>query len=144
MYTLKLHLFQVDPIVNALSGLLEEDWSASFSYKIAEILEVLEPHAYRQKRATDKLVIAHARRDEDNNVIRPKDEDGNIIEGQVEITDMNKFNEELSILLNEEISINVPVRISLEEFGDREIKGAVIQNLKPLLSQLQEVEKIEE
>jgi hypothetical protein len=95
-----------DEAITALNSLIEMDINASAAFKLTRIIKelssIVEDKVKMEKRILDKWT----QKDEEGNVVPATDEEGNIIEGAVNIIDPNAFTEEMTILLDTENDIS--------------------------------------
>lgn len=111
--------------IEALNSLIEMDINAGTAFKltriIKEISSIVEDKLSTEKKILDKWV----EKDEDGNIVRPKDEDGNEIIDTVNITNMDEFSKEMTDLMEVENKINFET-INFEDLG---LKTAKIKDL---------------
>lgn len=89
-----------DDTINALNTLIDLDINAAAAFRltriIKEISSILEDKIKMETRVLDKWTA----KDENGNHTPAKGEDGNIIEGAVNITDSTSFSKEMESLLD--------------------------------------------
>lgn len=89
-----------DEAIGAINQLVEMDINASSAFRLTRIIKelssIVEDKVKMEKRILDKW----SQKDEEGNVLPAKDDQGNVIEGAVNITDPNEFTKEMSILLD--------------------------------------------
>ena len=89
-----------DDTINALNTLIDLDINATAAFRltriIKEISSILEDKIKMETRVLDKWTA----KDENGNHTPAKGEDGNIIEGAVNITDSSAFSKEMESLLD--------------------------------------------
>jgi hypothetical protein len=89
-----------DDTINALNTLIDLDINAAAAFRltriIKEISSILEDKIKMETRVLDKWTA----KDENGNHTPAKGEDGNIIEGAVNITDSSAFSKEMESLLD--------------------------------------------
>lgn len=111
--------------IEALNKLIDLDINASSAFKltrvIKEISSIVEDKLALEKRILDKYV----QRDEMGNPTPAKDNDGNLIEGAVNLNDPDQFTKEMSDLMNVEVTLNYD-KIKFEDLG---LKTAKIKDL---------------
>jgi hypothetical protein len=111
--------------VSALNMLMELDINASVAFKLSriirEISSIVDDKLKMEKKIFDKWVD----RDESGNPIPAKDADGNIVEGAVNITNVDEFSKEMSMLMD--IVNEIPY--DKINFEDLELKTAKVKDL---------------
>ena len=88
--------------MDSLDKLTDLDINAAIAFKltriIKEISSIVEDKVKMERRILDK----YSEKDEEGNIINPKDEQGNPIQGAVNITDMDSFSSEMKDLMEVE------------------------------------------
>lgn len=104
-------------------------------YKISKLKKTVAEHAQDFEESRQELVRKHAKKDEEGNPIPAKDGDGNTLDGQVQIEDMQSLYSDLFDLGQEDVSFDLPVQLSIEDFKDEDVKlkGEVMEGLLPIL-----------
>jgi hypothetical protein len=114
--------------MESLDKLTDLDINASIAFKltriIKEISSIVEDKVKMERRILDK----YSERDEEGNTINPKDEEGNPIQGAVNITDMDSFSSEMKDLMEVESEIGYE-RINFEDLN---LKTAKVKDLMKL------------
>ena len=86
--------------VAALNMLMELDINASVAFRLSriirEISSIVDDKVKMEKKIFDKWVD----RDEDGNPIPAKDAEGNLVDGAVNITNIDEFTREMSMLMD--------------------------------------------
>ena len=105
-----------DDTINALNTLIDLDINATAAFRLTRIIKelssILEDKMKMEKRVLDKWTT----KDELGNPTPAKGEDGNIIEGAVNISDSSAFSKEMEALL--EIDNEIPYdKIKFEELN---------------------------
>ena len=102
--------------IQALNTLIELDINATAAFRltriIKEISSIVDDKLKMEKRILDKWV----EKDEQGNIIRPKDENGNSIESAVNLTNPESFNSEMNNLMEIENEISYD-KIKFEELN---------------------------
>lgn len=111
--------------IEALNTLIELDINASSAFKltrvIKEISSIVEDKIKTEKRIFDKYVA----KDENGNPLPAKNENGDVIEGAVNINDPESFTKEMSDLMNVEVELNYD-KIDFDNLG---LKTAKVKDL---------------
>lgn len=111
--------------IEALNKLIDLDINASAAFKltrvIKEISSIVEDKLSMEKRILEKYV----QRDEWGNPTPVKDNSGNIVEGAINLSNPDEFTQEMSELMNVEVTLNYE-KIKFEDLG---LKTAKIKDL---------------
>ena len=114
--------------MESLNKLTDLDINAAIAFKltriIKEISSIVEDKVKMERRILDK----YSEKDEEGNIINPKDEQGNPIQGAVNITDMDNFSSEMKDLMEVESEIGYE-RINFEDLN---LKTAKVKDLMKL------------
>lgn len=114
--------------MESLDKLTDLDINAAIAFKltriIKEISSIVEDKVKMERRILDK----YSEKDEEGNIINPKDEQGNPIQGAVNITDMDNFSSEMKDLMEVESEIGYE-RINFEDLN---LKTAKVKDLMKL------------
>ena len=114
--------------MDSLHKLTDLDINAAIAFKltriIKEISSIVEDKVKMERRILDK----YSEKDEEGNIINPKDEQGNPIQGAVNITDMDSFSSEMKDLMEVESEIGYE-RINFEDLN---LKTAKVKDLMKL------------
>ena len=114
--------------MDSLDKLTDLDINAAIAFKltriIKEISSIVEDKVKMERRILDK----YSEKDEEGNIINPKDEQGNPIQGAVNITDMDNFSSEMKDLMEVESEIGYE-RINFEDLN---LKTAKVKDLMKL------------
>lgn len=132
---LTLKSYELNPLFEALQKLNERDWSPALGYKLSKIKKAVAPHVEDFEESRQELVQEYAKKDEDGNPIPAQDTDGNTLDGQVQIEDMQSLYSDLFDLGQEDVSFDLPVALAIEDFADEDVKlkGEVMEGLLPIL-----------
>ena len=89
-----------DDAIGAINQLIDMDINASTAFKSTRIIKELSSIVEDKVKMEKKILEKWTQKDEQGNVLPAKDDQGNIIEGAVNIIDPNAFTQEMSILMN--------------------------------------------
>jgi len=89
-----------DDAIGAINQLIDMDINASTAFKLTRIIKELSSIVEDKVKMEKKILEKWTQKDEQGNVLPAKDDQGNIIEGAVNIIDPNAFTQEMSILMN--------------------------------------------
>ena len=114
-----------DDTIGALNTLIDLDIDAKSAFRltriIKEISSILEDKLKMEKRILEKWV----QKDEQGNVVPVKDEQGEIVNGAVNITDPDSFSQEMSNLMDVENEIP----FEKIKFDDLNLQTAKVKDL---------------
>lgn len=114
--------------IQAINTLLGMDINASAAFKltriIKEISSIVDDKIKLEKRILDKWI----EKDELGNPIRPVDSDGNVVEGAVNITNIDSFTQEMSDLM----SVENEIPYEKLKFDDLKLATAKVKDLMKL------------
>lgn len=114
--------------VNALNFLIDLDIKASTAFRLSRIIKeissIVEDKLKMEKRILDKWV----ERDEDGNPKQALDNNGQVIEGAVNLTDPESFTQEMQSLMDVENEIP----FEKINFEDLELQTAKVKDLMKL------------
>ena len=102
--------------VGALNTLIELDINASTAFKLTRIIKELSSIVDDKLKMEKKIFDKWVERDENGEPVSPKNEDGTVVEGAVNITDIEKFTQEMEELMSVENEIPFET-ISFEDLG---------------------------
>ena len=111
--------------IEALNTLIELDINASAAFKLTRIIKqlssIVEDKLSMEKRILEKWV----EKDENGEIIRPKDQAGNIVEGAVNITNIEEFTKEMNDLM----SVENVIDFDKLNFEDLKLETAKVKDL---------------
>jgi len=111
--------------IEALNNLIELDINAVAAFKLTRIIKEISS-IVEDKLATEKKILEKfVEKDADGNTVRPKDENGNIVEDAVNITNVEEFSKEM----NELMSVDNEINFDKIKFEDLELKTAKVKDL---------------
>lgn len=114
-----------DDTITALNDLIDMDISAGTAFRLTRIIKelssIIEDKIKMEKRILDKWTV----KDESGNPVPAVDDDGNVVENAVRLSDPDKFSEEISNLMETENEIPYD-RINFEEL---QLKTAKVKDL---------------
>ncbi len=102
--------------IDALNKLIDLDINASVAFRLTRIIKevssIVDDKLKMEKRILDK----YSQKDDTGNVVVPKDDNGNPIQGAVSITNMEAFSSEMNDLMEVENEIAYE-RINFEDLN---------------------------
>jgi len=111
--------------IESINHLIGEDINATVAFKLMRIIKELSSIVEDKNKLEKKILDKWAKRDDEENPIVGKDQDGKEIEGSVELKDPKSFTEEmekLSLMENE-------IGFDKIKFEDLNLKTAKIKDL---------------
>jgi hypothetical protein len=111
--------------ISALNTLIELDIKAGAAFKLTRIIKELSSIVEDKLKMEKKILEKWVERDEEENPIIPKGQDGEPIEGTVSITNVEEFTKEMSELM--EIETELP--FDKIEFDDLGLTTAKVKDL---------------
>lgn len=91
--------------VQSLNILLEQDINAGVAFKLLRIVKHMSSIIEDKTSAEKKIIDKWSQKDEKGQYIKAKDENGNVIEDAILLTDLDGFSKDMSDLLNVENEI---------------------------------------
>jgi hypothetical protein len=114
-----------DDAITALNSLIEMDINASAAFKLSRIIKELSSIVEDKVKMEKKILEKWTMKDENGVVVPAKDENGNVIEGAVNIKDPNEFTKEMSELM--EVENTIP--FEKLKFDELDLKTAKVKDL---------------
>jgi hypothetical protein len=102
--------------IQSLNTLIDLDINASSAFRLARIIKELSSIVDDKLKMEKKILDKWVSKDESGNVIKPKDESGNEVEGGVNITNVEEFTKEMTSLMDIENEIPYD-KIKFEELN---------------------------
>jgi hypothetical protein len=111
--------------IEALNILIDLDINASVAFRLSRIIREISSIVDDKLKMEKKIFEKWSQKDDSGNTIPAKDEQGNIIEGAVNISNVEEFSKEMSMLMD------VVNEIPYEKvnFDDLDIKTAKVKDL---------------
>ena len=111
--------------IDALNNLIELDINASAAFKLTRIIKqlssIVEDKLTMEKRILEKWV----EKDENGEIVRPKDQEGNVVEDAVNITNVDEFTKEMNDLMMVENTLD----FEKLKFEDLKLETAKVKDL---------------
>lgn len=102
--------------IQSLNTLIDLDINASSAFRLARIIKELSSIVDDKLKMEKKILDKWVSKDESGNIIRPKDESGNDVDGGVNITNVDEFTKEMTSLMDIENEIPYD-KIKFEELN---------------------------
>jgi len=111
--------------IDALNNLIELDINATAAFRLTRIIKevssIVEDKLTTEKRILEKWV----EKDENGQVVKPKDQEGNFVEDAVNIINVQEFTKEM----NELMMIENEIKFDKIKFEDLNLQTAKIKDL---------------
>lgn len=111
--------------IEALNNLIELDINASAAFRLTRIIKdlssIVEDKLSMEKRILEKWV----EKDENGEIVRPKDQAGNVVEDAVNIVNVDEFTKEM----NELMSVENTLDFEKLNFDDLRLETAKVKDL---------------
>lgn len=133
---IKLKNFEIANILQVLGEIAQQDISEiKLSYRISKIARAFESHNKDIEEARNKYLEKYAKKDKNGEYVRPSNPDGSKNEESVVLSDPEAFQKELLSFMQEEVDVEVPMRLTLDELSRSNIKlaPALAGSLEPIL-----------
>lgn len=102
--------------IEALNKLIDLDINASIAFRLTRIIKELSSIVDDKVKMERRILDKYSQKDESGNVIQPLGNDGQPIQGAVNITDMESFTKEMSDLMELENEISYE-KVNFEELN---------------------------
>lgn len=107
--------------ISLINSILDKELPASVAFKLMKIVRDMTPIIEDKSKLESKILERWVERDEDGNLIRPLDGDGNPIPDSFKVKDIQGFNKEMYDLM--EVENELPYdKIEFESMGLDKIK----------------------
>ena len=111
--------------IEALNNLIELDINASSAFRLTRIIKdlssIVEDKLSMEKRILEKWV----EKDENGEIVRPKDQAGNVVEDAVNIVNVDEFTKEM----NELMAVENTLDFEKLNFDDLRLETAKVKDL---------------
>ena len=111
--------------IEALNNLIELDINASAAFRLTRIIKdlssIVEDKLSMEKRILEKWV----EKDENGEIVRPKDQAGNVVEDAVNIVNVDEFTKEM----NELMAVENTLDFEKLDFDDLRLETAKVKDL---------------
>jgi hypothetical protein len=111
--------------IDALNNLIELDINATAAFRLTRIIKEVSS-IVEDKLATEKRILEKwVEKDENDQVVRPKDQEGNFVEDAVNITNVQEFTKEM----NELMLVESEIKFDKIKFEDLNLQTAKVKDL---------------
>jgi hypothetical protein len=107
--------------VQSLNSLLEQDINAGVAFRLLRIVKHMSSIIEDKVSSEKKIIDKWSQKDENGQFIKAKDENGNVIDDAILLTDLDGFSKDMSDLLNVESEIPYD-KIRFEELNLQTVK----------------------
>jgi hypothetical protein len=111
--------------IQALNYLIELDINASVAFRLMRIIKELSSIVDDKLKMEKKILEKWVQRDEMGNPVSAKDENGNVVDGAVSITNVDEFTNEMSQLMD----IENEIPYDKINFDDLNLQTAKVKDL---------------
>ena len=111
--------------IESLNKLIDLDINASVAFRLTRIIKEVSSIVDDKVKMERRILEKFSEKDENGTIVQPKDEQGNVIPGSVNITNMDDFSREMSDLM--EIENEVPYEKI--NFDDLNLQTAKVKDL---------------
>lgn len=132
---MKLRNEQILNVFAGLNALGNEKFSAKLAWKISTARGALTPFVESLEKTMNDVRLKYAIRDEEGKVLSALDENGNAVQGTMQVSkeELPVLNNELLDLLSVETEVE-NVTLSISDFPDTlEISPNALESLRPIL-----------
>jgi len=114
-----------DDAIVSLNELIDMDINAVTAFRLSRIIKEISSIVEDKVKTEKKILDRWTMKDESGNILPAMDEEGNVIQGAVNIMDPDSFTREMSELMDTENQI----QYDKIKFEDLELKTAKVKNL---------------
>jgi len=111
--------------ISALNSLIDTDINATCAFRLTRIIKELSSIVEDKSKLEKKLIEKYTQKDESGNATQVLNEGGSVVEGAVNITDPEQFQNEMSDLM--EIENEIPYE--KVNFEDLKLETAKVKDL---------------
>lgn len=111
--------------ITALNSLIDTDINATCAFRLTRIIKELSSIVEDKSKLEKKLIEKYTQKDEDGNPTQVLNEDGSVVEGAVNITNPEQFQNEMADLM--EIENEIPYE--KVNFEDLKLETAKVKDL---------------
>jgi ribosomal protein L24 len=111
--------------ITALNLLIDTDINATCAFRLTRIIKELSSIVEDKSKLEKKLIEKYTQKDEQGNITQVLNEDGSVVEGAVNITNPEQFQNEMSDLM--EIENEIPYE--KVNFEDLKLETAKVKDL---------------
>ena len=105
-----------DETITSLNKLVDVDINASVAFKLMKIIKEISSIIEDKNKMEQMIISKYSEKDEDGNLVQPKDDKGNVIPGGVSIKNMEEFSSEMEDFMSIENEIGYD-RIDFEDLN---------------------------
>ena len=117
-----------DETITSLNKLVDVDINASVAFKLMKIIKEISSIIEDKNKMEQMIIGKYSEKDEDGNLVQPKDDKGNVIPGGVSIKNMEEFSSELEDFM----SIENEIGYDRIDFEDLNLKTSRVKDLMKL------------
>jgi hypothetical protein len=117
-----------DETITSLNKLVDVDINASVAFKLMKIIKEISSIIEDKNKMEQMIISKYSEKDEDGNLVQPKDDKGNVIPGGVSIKNMEEFSSEMEDFM----SIENEIGYDRIDFEDLNLKTSRVKDLMKL------------
>jgi len=117
-----------DETITSLNKLVDVDINASVAFKLMKIIKEISSIIEDKNKMEQMIIGKYSEKDEDGNLVQPKDDKGNVIPGGVSIKNMEEFSSEMEDFM----SIENEIGYDRNDFEDLNLKTSRVKDLMKL------------
>jgi hypothetical protein len=117
-----------DETITSLNKLVDVDINASVAFKLMKIIKEISSIIEDKNKMEQMIIGKYSEKDEDGNLVQPKDDKGNVIPGGVSIKNMEEFSSEMEDFM----SIENEIGYDRIDFEDLNLKTSRVKDLMKL------------
>jgi hypothetical protein len=107
--------------LESINNLMDMDINVSSAFKLMKIVKELSPLVETKGEMEKKIMDKYAEKDENGQYIQPVDQEGNVIEGSVNIKDFDSFTKEMKDLMEIENELQFD-KVNIDDLGLKTVK----------------------
>ena len=117
-----------DETITSLNKLVDVDINASVAFKLMKIIKEISSIIEDKNKMEQMIISKYSEKEEDGNLVQPKDDKGNVIPGGVSIKNMEEFSSEMEDFM----SIENEIGYDRIDFEDLNLKTSRVKDLMKL------------
>lgn len=131
-----IQIANITQVLNDLSAKDKDIKSIRVKYRIGKLLTLFSKHFEDFQKARNEIIEECAEKDEDGEYKKAKDEDGKEDPDRIMLKDTDLFNEKMTELSEDEVTVNLPTTLNVDDLEDSglEIEMIKLMALEPILT----------
>lgn len=107
--------------LESINNLMDMDINVSSAFKLMKIVKELSPLVEAKGEMEKKIMDKYAEKDDNGQYVQPVDQEGNVIEGSVNIKDFDSFTKEMKDLMEIENELQFD-KVNIDDLGLKTVK----------------------